>query len=101
MYYLFTGVQWIAAVVEIVCFVLILIRMFQTGDSTLGIICLVLVLCVGIGGLLAFIMGWVNVRKYDARTIMLVWTVAFVVAIFAVAGSFATAPSAVIVIPQR
>ena len=67
----------ILGIVNLICFVLILIRMFQSGDSTLGIICIVTLLC-GIGVLLAFVMGWVNVAKYQAQQLMTIWSGALI-----------------------
>jgi len=67
----------VLGIVSLVCFVMIVIRMFQTGDQTLGIICIVTIFC-GIGGLIALVMGWVNVAKYDAQQLMTIWTGAIV-----------------------
>ncbi len=41
---------------SLVCFILVIIKMFQHGDSTLAIVCLVLIIC-GIGPLIAYVMG--------------------------------------------
>jgi hypothetical protein len=71
--------QGLSFLVEIVCFILIVVKMFQTGNTGLGIASIVLVFCCGIGGLLAFIMGWVKNREWNARQIMLIWTAAIIV----------------------
>lgn len=67
-----------ASVASLVCFVIVLVKMFQSGDTGLGIACAVLTLCA-IGPLIAFIMGWVNVEKYHIKNVMLIWTVLVVV----------------------
>lgn len=77
MAFLFIGLAAICGLVSLVCFILIIIKMFQNDDSTLGIICIVTIFC-GIGGLIAFVMGWINAGKYGASQLMLIWTGAIV-----------------------
>jgi hypothetical protein len=52
--------------------------MFQSGEQTLGIVCIVLVLCSGIGFIVAFIFGWINANKWDIKNVMLIWTGAII-----------------------
>jgi hypothetical protein len=80
----------LASLVSFVCFILVLIQMFQRGATGLGIACLALFLCCGLGGLITFIYGWVKSRDWNMRNLMTVWTVAF--AIQLVAGSLNPAP---------
>ena len=56
----------------------------------LGITCLVLFLCCGLGGAIAFIYGWVQARSWNIVNLMTAWTVAF--AIDAIAGIVNPAP---------
>ena len=48
--------QGLLAIGSLVCFILVIIKMFQVGEQTMGIVCLVLILCC-IGGLVAFVYG--------------------------------------------
>ena len=57
------------------CYIFVIIKMFQNGDKTMAIISLVTLPC-GIGSLIAFIFGWINVGKYDAMIVMIVYTLA-------------------------
>jgi hypothetical protein len=75
---LLQGVGGLAGIVALVCFIIILVRMFQTGDTTLGIVCIVTLLC-GIGVLITYIMGWVKQAQYRSFQIMLIWTACLVV----------------------
>jgi hypothetical protein len=59
---------------SLACFVMVLIKMFQEGDQTLGIVCIVLAFCTGIGTLIAYIFGWINSSKYDIKNLMWIWT---------------------------
>jgi hypothetical protein len=43
------ALQVLVGLASLVCFILVLIKMFQNGQTTLGVVCIVLVLCVGIG----------------------------------------------------
>lgn len=52
----------------IVCWIIVLIRMFKEAGVVHGIIG---ILC----SLYAFIWGWMNSSKYGLRNIMLIWTV--------------------------
>jgi hypothetical protein len=63
----------------VICYVLVLIKIFQSGDSTMGIICLVALLCCGIGFLVAFIAGWIKKEQYGTQQIMPIWTVLAVI----------------------
>lgn len=58
---------------SLVCFILVIIKMFQHGDSTLAIVCLVLIIC-GIGPLIAFVMGWIRAGAWGIQNIMMAWT---------------------------
>lgn len=78
MGYLFNGLQLIASIVSLICFIMVVIAMFKSGDTTMGVICLALILCFGLGGLVAFVLGWINSAKWNVQQIMMVWTVAIV-----------------------
>jgi hypothetical protein len=69
-----TALSAIAGLGSLVCYVLVLVKMFQHGQTGLGIACLVLTLCCGIGGLIVFIYGWVRAKEWGLQNIMIVWT---------------------------
>lgn len=64
----------ILGIISIGCYVVIVIKMFQHGDPLLGGISLGSLVCLGLGFLVAFVLGWVNVDKYQARQLMMIWT---------------------------
>jgi hypothetical protein len=75
-----------------VCYIIVLVRMFQNGDGKLGAICIVLTIFCGIGPLLGLIIGWMNAKDYGVETVMLIWTTAILAGIVGVGlGSFAPA----------
>lgn len=75
---LFTALNGLASIVALICFIMVIIAMFKSGDQTMGIVCLVTLLLCGLGVLIAFIMGWVNAGKWNVKQVMLIWTAAIV-----------------------
>ena len=57
--------------------------MFQRGATGLGVVCIVLSLCCGLGALIAFVYGWTKARDWKTVNVMTVWTVAFVIDVVA------------------
>jgi hypothetical protein len=70
-----TGLQLIAWLGTLICFILVLIRIFQSGQTALGVVCIVLYFCCNLGGLVAFIVGWMNHRRWNITPVMVIWTV--------------------------
>jgi hypothetical protein len=67
--------------------VIALIKMFQSGDSTMGIVCIVLTLCTGLGPLIALILSWVKSAQYGlSRGFLMLWT-AMVIGSFVLVGA--------------
>jgi hypothetical protein len=75
----------LASLVGLICFILVIIQMFQRGATGVAILCIVLFLCCGLGWLIAFIYGWMRAREWNINGIMTVWTVALVIDILGVA----------------
>jgi hypothetical protein len=65
----------------LICYVLFIVQMFQRGATTPAIIFLVLLLCCGVGGLLAFIYGWIKNKEWGITNLMTIWTVCLVLLI--------------------
>jgi hypothetical protein len=57
-----------------ICFVIVLIKLFQTEGALHGILGLI---C----SLYTFIWGWMNATRLNIKTIMLAWTVLIILAI--------------------
>lgn len=55
--------------------VLVCIKMFQNGQSGMGIACLVMsFLCLGLGIPVSFIFGWLKAGEWKIKGIMIGWT---------------------------
>ena len=67
----------------LICFIIVLIKMFQDAGvlhGILGLIC----------GLYAFIWGWMNATRLNIRNIMLIWSLLIILSIIVngAAGNF-------------
>ena len=71
---LLSGLQGLVGLGSLICFILVIVSFFQKGEQKLGIICLVLILACGLGGLVAFVTGWMNASKLGIQQIMMAWT---------------------------
>ena len=74
MGYLFMGLGGILGLAGFVCWVMIVIKMFQNDKSTLGIITIVLVFCGGIGYLIGLVVGWMNATAWNMKNIVVAYT---------------------------
>jgi hypothetical protein len=70
----------------LVCHILICVKMIQSGQTGLGIVCLIVWLCCGIGFFITLIYGWVKAKPWNITTLMIVYTVLFI-GNFAISGA--------------
>ena len=68
----------VGVLVMLVCYILVLIKMFQNGKTGLGIVCIVLTLCCVGGPLIAYIYGWMKSGQWNIRNVMIAWTVGII-----------------------
>jgi hypothetical protein len=69
-----TILYWLASLGSVVCWVMVLIKMFPAEGPLKGILA---VIC----GLYAFVWGWMNSARFNLKTIMLAWTVCILISI--------------------
>lgn len=79
----------VIGIVSLVCYILVIVKIFQSGDTTMGIICLVTLLLCGLGGLITFVIGWVKRDQYGTHQIMPIWTGAVVLSFLVNGAAFA------------
>jgi hypothetical protein len=89
MYGLLLFLVVVSSIASLVCFILVLIKMFQANQTALAIVCIVLTFCTGIGSLIAFIYGWIKASEWNIKNIMLIWTAIFVLNIIVGIGFYA------------
>ncbi|HAY82201.1 MAG TPA: hypothetical protein DCY79_20540 [Planctomycetaceae bacterium] len=73
---LLNAINAAAGLGSLICFVIVIIHFFQSEQTGLAITCIAL-LCCGIGGIIAFVKGWMD----DLGTVMYVWTVCVLVSL--------------------
>tara|TARA_R110001599_G_scaffold350171_1_gene579767 strand:- start:3114 stop:3368 length:255 start_codon:yes stop_codon:yes gene_type:complete len=76
--------QLVLAIPSLVCLVLVIVNMFQSGKTGLGITTIILSLVCGIGGLIAFVWGWMNM----GGKVMIAWTILTIASVIAGVGGF-------------
>ena len=81
MDYVLIGLQLIAGLISLGCFLLVLYVMYDNSESTMLVICLLGVCLAGIGGLIVFVYGWTKATEWDIAWIMKIWTGAAVASI--------------------
>jgi hypothetical protein len=67
-------ISYVAAIVSLICWIMVLIKMFPAEGAVKGILAII---CA----LYAFIWGWMNAAKYNLRNIMIAWTIAIIVSV--------------------
>ena len=77
-------IQLILALPSLVCLIIVIKSMFNNGNTGLGIATIVLTFLCGIGSLIAFVWGWMNV----GGKVMIAWTILTIAGVIAGAGGF-------------
>jgi hypothetical protein len=71
----------LAGIVSLVCLIMVVVAIFQHGETTFGIVSLLLLLVCGIGGLMLFVYGWMRSSEWGLKNIMIIWSIAILVEI--------------------
>ena len=69
----------IAGLGMLVCFILLIVKMFQRGQAVMAIVCIVLFFCCLLGHFIAFIYGWVKYREWNISNLMIIWSICIVI----------------------
>ena len=75
-------IQLVLALPSLVCLIIVIKNMFDNGSSGLGIATIILTLVCGIGSLIAFVWGWMNV----GGKVMIAWSILTIAGVIAAAG---------------
>ena len=62
----------------LVCHILVIVKMFQAGQTGLGVACIILLFCCGIGLFITLIYGWMKAKDWNISTLMTIYTVLFI-----------------------
>lgn len=80
-------ISGVFGIVSLVCWILVLIKMFQNDAVAPAVASIVLILC-GIGPLVAFVYGWMKATPWGLQRLMLIWTLALLAQLVLVGVSF-------------
>ena len=69
------GLVALGGLINLVCFIWVLVWLFRNEQATWGAVSLVLFLVSGIGALIAYALGWILPQEGELRTVMVVWTI--------------------------
>jgi hypothetical protein len=82
----------LVGLVSLACFILVLVRIFQEGQTALGVSCVVLFFCFLVGALIAFVFGWMRAVDWGITKLMWLWTGCIVAGIALTLAAVAFAP---------
>lgn len=93
-------VSTVASLGVLVCFILVVVKMFQNGDKAGGIISIVslLVCCLGLLFNVNFILGWTKAARWNMKKLMYTYTGFFAVYLLA---TVLTIPQQISMIQQQ
>jgi hypothetical protein len=66
----------LCGLVAFVCWIIVVVKMFQNGQTGLGVATIVTV-CCGIGYIIALVVGWQNADRWGIRQLMLIFSISF------------------------
>jgi hypothetical protein len=75
---------FLLVMVQLACQIMVIVKMFQKGETTLGTVCAILSFCSGIGGVIAFVYGWIKSSEWGLKTVMIAWTACLVLSMLLV-----------------
>lgn len=84
------GVGSILFVVAQVCFVLVVVKMFQHKDSAVGVLTIVAYFLMGIGQFTALIFGWMKVVDWNSKRLMIVYTLTLMFGLICLGAGYGT-----------
>jgi hypothetical protein len=68
------GLNIAISIVGVLCYLYVIYQMFDKAESVMGIVCLVGVCLFGLGGLVAFVYGWIKAREWEIVPVMAIWS---------------------------
>jgi hypothetical protein len=60
--------------ISVCCYLFVLYQMFVNAETVVGIVCLVGACVFGLGGLAAFIYGWMKAKEWEIVPVMAIWS---------------------------
>ena len=61
-------------IVSILCYLFVIYQMFTNAESIIAIVCLVGLCLFGLGGIIAFVYGWIKAQEWEIVPVMAIWS---------------------------
>ena len=61
-------------IVSVLCYFYVIYQMFNNAETVIGVVCLVGACLLGLGGIVAFIYGWMKAWEWEMVPIMAIWS---------------------------
>jgi hypothetical protein len=68
------GLSVVVGLVSLCCYFYVIYQMFENAETVIGIVCLVGICVLGLGGIVAFVYGWIKARDWEIVPVMAVWS---------------------------
>jgi hypothetical protein len=72
------GLQVVVWLVMLGCYFFVIYKMFDAAETVIGIVCLVGACLLGLGGIVAFVYGWMKAWEWEIVPVMAIWSVCVV-----------------------
>jgi cation transport ATPase len=97
MYWLLSTLSYVAGLISLVCFIIVLIKMFQSNMTGMAVACIVLAFC-GIGEIVALVLAWQNAGRWRLQqNFLMLYTVSLAAAYLLWPIAYFAAPRVVVV----
>ncbi len=68
------GINVVISICSLLCYFYVIYQMFENAETVIGIVCLVGICVLGLGGLVAFVYGWIQAREWEIVPVMAIWS---------------------------
>ena len=68
------GLNYAVAIVSLLCYFYVLYQMYDNAETVIAIVCLVGMCVLGLGGIVAFVYGWIKARDWEIVPVMAIWS---------------------------
>jgi hypothetical protein len=68
------GLNVAVAIVSLLCYFYVLYQMYENAETVIAIVCLVGMCVLGLGGIVAFVYGWIKARDWEIVPVMAIWS---------------------------
>ena len=101
MGFVLVGLGSLCGLVAFVCYIIVVVKMFQNGQTGMGIATILTLCCAGIGYIIALVVGWQNADRWGIRQVMLIFSVSLALGIVLSGIGQVMLPNQMVIIQQQ